>query len=128
MINHSLLSASMLSAYALKSRTLLWSATVSRPTAPRLFAFSVRSFKTHSPLVDAYEEQIANLLKTELKSKDVSVTDISGGCGSMFDIDIKSNEFKGLSKLKQQKLVYKILKEEMSKWHGVHLKTNVPIT
>lgn len=54
------------------------------------------------------------------------VQDISGGCGSMYAIDIVSEQFKGLSVIKQHRLVNKILEDQMKDWHGVQLKTKTP--
>jgi stress-induced morphogen len=51
------------------------------------------------------------------------VQDISGGCGSMYAIQIESPKFKGLTVIKQHKLVNQVLKEEIAKWHGVQLRT-----
>ena len=56
----------------------------------------------------------------------MQVQDISGGCGSMYGIEIVSEKFRGLSMLKQQRLVTGILGEEIKGWHGVQLKTKVP--
>lgn len=54
------------------------------------------------------------------------VQDISGGCGSMYALDIVSDQFKGLPVIKQHRLVNKVLGEEIKKWHGVQLKTKAP--
>jgi stress-induced morphogen len=51
------------------------------------------------------------------------VQDISGGCGSMYALEIESPKFKGLTVIKQHKLVNAVLKEEIAKWHGVQLRT-----
>jgi BolA-like protein 3 len=56
----------------------------------------------------------------------MQVQDISGGCGSMYGIEIVSEKFRGLSMLKQQRLVNGVLGEEIKGWHGVQLKTKVP--
>ena len=56
----------------------------------------------------------------------LQVKDISGGCGSMYWIDIVSERFRGLGMLKQQRLVNEVLKEEVKGWHGVQLKTRIP--
>ena len=53
----------------------------------------------------------------------VQVQDISGGCGSMYGLDIVSPKFKGMSIIQQHKLVNGLLKEELKSWHGVQLKT-----
>lgn len=62
----------------------------------------------------------------ELECTELEVSDISGGCGSMYGIDIVSEKFRGLSMLKQQRLVNKVLGEEIKGWHGVQLKTRAP--
>lgn len=50
------------------------------------------------------EKLIYNKLTQNLQPKQLQVNDISGGCGSMFAIDITSEKFKGLSIIKQHKL------------------------
>jgi BolA-like protein 3 len=54
------------------------------------------------------------------------VQDISGGCGSMFALNIVSEQFKGMPVIKQHRLVNQILREEIKTWHGVQLKTKAP--
>lgn len=54
------------------------------------------------------------------------VQDVSGGCGSMYALDIVSEQFKGLPIVKQHRLVNSILAEEIKKWHGVQMKTKAP--
>lgn len=56
----------------------------------------------------------------------LEVQDISGGCGSMYGLDIVSPRFKGLTVIKQHKLVNSVLAEEIKGWHGVQLKTKAP--
>jgi stress-induced morphogen len=53
----------------------------------------------------------------------VKVQDISGGCGSMYAIQVESPKFKGLTVIKQHKLVNEVLKDEIKSWHGVQLRT-----
>lgn len=53
----------------------------------------------------------------------LQVQDISGGCGSMYALEIESAKFKGLPVIKQHKLVNAILAEEIKSWHGVQLRT-----
>lgn len=53
----------------------------------------------------------------------LQVQDISGGCGSMYAIEIESSRFAGLTVIKQHKLVNQVLKEEIAGWHGVQLRT-----
>ena len=51
------------------------------------------------------------------------VQDISGGCGSMYAIEIESPKFKGLTVIKKHKLVNQVLKEEIAQWNGVQMRT-----
>ncbi len=44
----------------------------------------------------------------------------------MYGIEIVSERFRGLSILKQQRLVNEVLGEDIKGWHGVQLKTRVP--
>ncbi len=55
----------------------------------------------------------------------VLVRDVSGGCGSMYAIDISSPRFKGLNLLAQQRLVNKALGDQVKEWHGVQIRTSV---
>lgn len=55
--------------------------------------------------------------------RQLQVQDISGGCGSMYAIEIESPKFVGLTVMKQHKLVNRVLKEEIAQWHGVQLRT-----
>lgn len=41
----------------------------------------------------------------------------------MYALDIESRKFKGLTVIKQHKLVNEILKDEIKSWHGVQLRT-----
>jgi stress-induced morphogen len=44
----------------------------------------------------------------------------------MYSIDITSEKFRGLSMLKQQRLVNQVLGKEIKGWHGVQLRTKAP--
>ncbi|KAF6006861.1 hypothetical protein HII13_003987 [Brettanomyces bruxellensis] len=70
-----------------------------------------------------YEDKIYRQLAKELEPKSLVVKDISYGDGAMFAISIESGKFNGLSTVKQHRLVNRILKDEISKWHGLQLKT-----
>jgi stress-induced morphogen len=72
------------------------------------------------------EKMIWELLMKELQCTSLEVQDISGGCGSMYGIDVVSERFRGLNMLKQQRLVNRVLGEEIKGWHGVQLKTRAP--
>ncbi|KAJ6263272.1 hypothetical protein Dda_1833 [Drechslerella dactyloides] len=51
------------------------------------------------------------------------VRDISGGCGSMYAVEIESPLFRGLTTLKMHRQVQDVLAEEIKGWHGIQLKT-----
>ncbi|KAJ8934892.1 hypothetical protein NQ314_013172 [Rhamnusium bicolor] len=73
------------------------------------------------------QAEITNKLRQEFpQATRISVEDTSGGCGAMFNISIVTSEFKGLSVMKQHRLVYDILKEQIKNIHGLHLETRVP--
>uniref|UniRef100_A0A060T992 ARAD1D16654p n=1 Tax=Blastobotrys adeninivorans TaxID=409370 RepID=A0A060T992_BLAAD len=73
--------------------------------------------------LDAYEQQIFDKLQQRLSPKELMVKDVSGGCGSMFAIQIVSDQFKGMPMVRQHRLVNDILKDDISQWHGLQLKT-----
>ena len=72
------------------------------------------------------ESAIADLIHSKLSPTHVLVQDISGGCGSMYAIDVTSAAFKGQSMLKQQRMVNAALADVIKNWHGVQIKTKVP--
>jgi hypothetical protein len=49
---------------------------------------------------------------------------MSGGCGSFYAIHISSPQFKGLSTIKQHKLVNECLKEEVKAIHGLQVRAS----
>ncbi|KAL5089576.1 hypothetical protein Trisim1_005270 [Trichoderma cf. simile WF8] len=72
------------------------------------------------------ESSIAAILAEKLNPTSLLVQDISGGCGSMYAIDITSPVFKGLNMLKQQRMVNAALGDLVKEWHGVQIRTRVP--
>lgn len=87
---------------------------------------SKRNYSTpqeESEPMDEYELKIYNILQQELNPVNLKIKDVSGGCGSMFSIFIESEKFKGLTMIKQHRLVNEILKDEIKKWHGLQLRT-----
>mmetsp|Transcript_2862 Transcript_2862/g.3267 ORF Transcript_2862/g.3267 Transcript_2862/m.3267 type:complete len:120 (+) Transcript_2862:133-492(+) len=72
------------------------------------------------------EVEITKLLQDSLDNATVRVTDISGGCGSMYDIEVVSSSFEGKNRVQQQRMVNEILKKEISEMHGLKLTTKKP--
>lgn len=69
------------------------------------------------------ELHVFNKIKAQLEPVKLEVQDISGGCGSMYALEIESPKFKGLTVIKQHKMVNAVLKDEIQSWHGVQLRT-----
>ncbi|KAI0480096.1 bola-like protein [Xylariaceae sp. FL0804] len=72
------------------------------------------------------ESAVWDKLVAEFCPTELMVQDISGGCGSMYGIEIASDKFRGLSSLKQQRLVNAVLGDKIKEWHGLQLRTKVP--
>ncbi|KAL8349038.1 hypothetical protein RB601_002093 [Gaeumannomyces tritici] len=72
------------------------------------------------------ETVIWDRLVAEFAPAELAVQDISGGCGSMYGIEISSESFRGHGMLKQQRMVNAVLADLMKEWHGVQLRTRVP--
>ncbi|KAK3058801.1 hypothetical protein LTR09_000366 [Extremus antarcticus] len=72
------------------------------------------------------ERRVFDKIKEGLQPLKLEVQDVSGGCGSMYALDIVSDQFKGMPVIKQHRLVNKVLGEEMKAWHGVQMKTKAP--
>lgn len=49
-----------------------------------------------------------------------------GGCGAQYRVDVCSEQFRGLSTVKQHKLVTSLLKEEVANMHAIRIFTSVP--
>jgi stress-induced morphogen len=72
------------------------------------------------------ESVIWDRLVGEFAPSELVVQDISGGCGSMYGIEICSAKFLGHNMLAQQRMVNAILADLMEGWHGVQIKTRKP--
>ncbi|PKS10383.1 hypothetical protein jhhlp_002134 [Lomentospora prolificans] len=73
--------------------------------------------------LDAEESAIWDQLVANLSPTALTVRDVSGGCGSMYAIDVVSPAFKGVSLLKQQRMVNAVLGDRVKSWHGLQLRT-----
>ncbi|KAI1419810.1 bola-like protein [Xylaria sp. FL1777] len=76
--------------------------------------------------LDDAESAIWDKLMAKFSPTELMVQDISGGCGSMYGIEIASEKFRGVSMLKQQRMVNAVLGDEMKSWHGIQLRTKTP--
>ncbi|KAJ8983066.1 hypothetical protein NQ317_007108 [Molorchus minor] len=73
------------------------------------------------------EKEIITVLRKQFpKATLIGVEDTSSGCGAMFNVVVETSEFKGLSIIKQHKLIYHVLKDQIKSIHGIHLETHIP--
>lgn len=96
----------------------------------------LRTFSSRLPLRRLYSSKLTppsglteeetlvfEKLNRELAPESLKIEDLSGGCGQMYSIEVESSKFDGLTMIKQHRLVNQILKEDVSKWHGLRIKT-----
>jgi stress-induced morphogen len=78
--------------------------------------------------MSAAETSIADILRSKLTGPvtHLLVQDISGGCGSMYAIEVTAEDFRGKTMLKQQRMVNAALGDVIKEWHGVQIRTTVP--
>lgn len=73
------------------------------------------------------EQKMTTILRNRFpKAKLIEVTDVSGGCGAMFEINVVAPEFKGLNAVKQHRIINEVLKEEIKDMHGLRIYTSIP--
>ncbi|XP_076639421.1 bolA-like protein 3 [Colletes latitarsis] len=73
------------------------------------------------------EQKMVAILKNKFpQAKLIEVSDVSGGCGAMFEINVIAPEFKGLNTMKQHRMINEALKEEIKDMHGLRIYTSVP--
>ena len=80
----------------------------------------------HPPLPSGSEMNLIDILKEKFPSAtDIAVVDISGGCGSMYEVFVESPAFKGIRIVKQHQMVNEALKAEIKDMHGLRISTAV---
>ncbi|XP_008545533.1 bolA-like protein 3 isoform X2 [Microplitis demolitor] len=73
------------------------------------------------------EEKMTSILRNKFpKAHTIEVNDISGGCGAMFEVNVITSEFNGLSTVKQHRLINDTLKNEIKDMHGIRISTGLP--
>ncbi|KAM5319835.1 bolA-like protein 3 [Glossophaga mutica] len=103
------------------------------PAAAALLLRQIRGI----PLLHCAQRMFASQTEGELKvtrileknfpqATTIKVTDISGGCGAMYEIQIESEEFKEKRTVQQHQMVNQALKEEIKGMHGLRIFTSVP--
>jgi len=90
----------------------------------RLFSKS-KIFKQQS----AAEEQMIKILADSFPgATDIAVVDVSGGCGSMYEVHVEAPDFKNMRIVKQHQLVTKALAKEIKDMHGIRISTSASKT
>jgi stress-induced morphogen len=73
------------------------------------------------------EKKVRDILSHRFpQANTIDVVDISGGCGAMFEIIVETPDFKGLSMVKQHRMINEALKDEIKDMHGLRIHTSVP--
>ncbi|CAM9558907.1 unnamed protein product [Choristocarpus tenellus] len=72
------------------------------------------------------EGQLQNLLRSKVAASKAVVQDISGGCGSMYKIEVESPMFKGKGLVAQHRMVKEALRDEIASMHGLTILTRAP--
>ncbi|XP_049296201.1 bolA-like protein 3 isoform X2 [Anopheles funestus] len=85
-----------------------------------------RVWSGNSQMMKNSEANLRKALEAKFpQAKNIVVSDISGGCGSMYEIFVESKEFKGLSTVKQHRLITETLKSEIKDMHGLRIHTSI---
>ncbi|CAG5122136.1 unnamed protein product [Candidula unifasciata] len=79
-----------------------------------------------SDLTVGEQKIIAKLRESFPDASDIQVSDISGGCGAMYQISIEAPAFTGLKTVQQHRLVNEALANEIKSMHGLQLNTKAP--
>jgi len=54
---------------------------------------------------------------------DVAVVDVSGGCGSMYEVFVEAPDFRGVRLIRQHRMVTEALAREIGEMHGIRIAT-----
>lgn len=101
------------------ARISMWLRTTRRTSRLSVLT-SVRGLSTNTK-----EQVIKSMLEKSLHSTNVQVQDISGGCGSMYHIQVESSCFSGKTRVAQHRMVTEVLEAEIKDMHGLTIKTIV---
>eukprot|EP00586_Coscinodiscus_wailesii_P012110 CAMPEP_0172499440 /NCGR_PEP_ID=MMETSP1066-20121228/127158_1 /TAXON_ID=671091 /ORGANISM="Coscinodiscus wailesii, Strain CCMP2513" /LENGTH=121 /DNA_ID=CAMNT_0013273183 /DNA_START=97 /DNA_END=462 /DNA_ORIENTATION=+ len=94
-----------------------------RTTTFNLYKQHIRPFSSDG---SSNEAQMSKKLRDALDTDAVTVTDTSGGCGSMYKLEVSSEKFRGISMVKQHRMVQDVIRREIGEMHGLTISTKVP--
>jgi len=95
--------------------------TTPTTTAPRPFTTSPSPSSSAAAIAaeTQTERAIADKIAAGLGgATSVRVQDTSGGCGTMYQIEVVASDFADKTKIKQHQLVAKLIAEDVKQWHG----------
>ncbi|XP_015766970.1 PREDICTED: bolA-like protein 3 [Acropora digitifera] len=72
------------------------------------------------------EKKLAEILKKSFTASQITVRDISGGCGAMYEIFVESEDFRGKKQVHQHRLINQALGDEVKQMHGLRIFTAIP--
>ena len=83
------------------------------------------TFQNFNQQPSAAEEQLIKILAESFpKATDIAVVDVSGGCGSMYEVHVQAPDFKNLRTVKQHQLVTKAHAKQIKDMHGIRISTS----
>ena len=98
------------------------------PNAHKFLPAPQAQLHTSPPLLDspspAEESIISSLAASFPTATDIAVVDVSGGCGSMYEVYVEAPDFKGMRVVKQHQLVTKALSSQIKDMHGIRISTS----
>lgn len=84
-------------------------------------------FTGHTLLATKGEREITRILTSKLSPSYIEVRDISGGCGSMYEVWIDSEQLTGKRLIQQHRMVNEALGDDVIKsLHGLTIKIGNP--
>ncbi len=124
-----------------QSEALFMFTTTLRRLAP--VARQLRLYSSTAAELSEGEKLIHSKLSDKFKPTQLQVQDVSGvscaclqrkssslfregGCGAFYAVTIASNAFKGLSTIKQHRMVTELLKKEIEGIHGIQVCNSIP--
>uniref|UniRef100_A0A914CG83 BolA-like protein 3 n=1 Tax=Acrobeloides nanus TaxID=290746 RepID=A0A914CG83_9BILA len=85
---------------------------------------AARLLCTASTSTSEGEKRLAEkLMKHFSPGSQVKVVDVSGGCGSMYQIQVTSSDFKGKLKVQQHRMVNDAIRDDIKSMHGLVIDT-----
>ena len=109
-------------------RTKTMSRNVFQPLLLSHHLMPVQTSQFHRSLVlnqNAAEEQLIKALAEAFpKATDIAVVDVSGGCGSMYEVHVEAPDFRNIRTVKQHQMVTAALKTQIQSMHGIRISTS----